>query len=135
MRTHSDDVGAIVRPLSDGTDVAWTGPAADRFRERLADQQADVLAVRSTMLDAADALDRLADELAERQAAIERARQAVLGALDRARDLVGSAASFVGDVLPDALGAGVDWAQGLLDRASSLPVPGHPDWLDLEATL
>jgi ABC-type transporter Mla subunit MlaD len=135
VRGYAADVAVAGRALADTAQIEWTGPAADRFHRRLDEQQADVADVRSTLMDAADALDRLANTLQARQEAIRRAMDAVNGMLSDAGDVLGGLADKALDVLSLGQREAADRARDLLDGVGSLPPLGHPDWLDVAARI
>ena len=123
-----DDTSARVR-RAEG--VRWTGLAADRFRERLAQHSKDIERTRGELLAAAAKLDQLADTLEERQRAIARAMAFVEDELDAARRTVTSFAGRLWDTLTAAEKSAEQTARGILDGIAHLPPPGHPGWLDL----
>lgn len=131
MRAWALDVQTTGDGVAAGSGVQWVSTAADRYRERLAEHSLSIAGARDEMNDAADALDALADALQERQELIQRAMNAVNDAIDGAKSTLGRLWGWARDELTDAENAARDTAQGLVDKFSSLPPIGSPEWIEL----
>lgn len=130
------DVDATADRVRAGAGIEWTGVAAERHRERLADHGRQVASARDELLQLAGSLEHLADTLVERQAAIRRATQLVEDAVDGARRTLGRLAGVAEDALTDAERATKRAADGVLDVARrGLPLPGAPEWSGLAKTI
>lgn len=136
LRTHADRLDGTTQRLRDGHALDWRGTAADSFRHRLAREVQGVESTRESILTAAASMDSLADELAARQAAIRRAMEQVDEAVDSAVSTVNGLAHRAWDALTGTERAAEEQARSVLATVgSTLPPPGHPDYLDLARRL
>jgi hypothetical protein len=119
--------GADIRDAADrlvarSEAVPWRGRAAEAMRERVKERAAHLRA-------AAHAHDTAADSLERHVAEVDRLKDAVAEAERRVRGQVEDAQARVSDPAYDATEAA---ERDRRVATTSLPPPGHADWLDLE---
>ncbi|RBY95270.1 hypothetical protein DQ237_14415 [Blastococcus sp. TF02-8] len=104
----------------EGARTRWVSEAASAYRERQAEDCADVDTAADAMERAADLLRRHADEVRERLAAIARAEEAVRSWLSDQAARGGELLGDVGDLLGDLPEAGADAWRGISGRLNRL---------------
>ncbi|WP_341359100.1 hypothetical protein V5H98_15365 [Georgenia sp. M64] len=127
---RTEEVAADLPAL--GERAGWGSTAGDRFREDLARRAADTARTAALVRDVEAALRAQAESVEERIALVDAARSWVADRVDEARGLIGQ----VWDGVVDAVGAGVDEAQRVLDVAARAPDDElDPGWLDTARSL
>jgi uncharacterized protein YukE len=123
LREQGADIRAAAdRLVARSEAVPWHGRAADAMRERVRERAAHLRA-------AAQAHDTAADSLEHHLAEVDRLKEAVAEAEHRIGSRVTDAQHLVAATSYDARRA-TDRDRAL--AATSLPPPGHVDWLTLE---